>query len=231
MSIVAPELDYAKQTISHGTYQYSQVIQQTNGTSVTISVQGGQESIFEIAPKCMNLSETVLAFTANIPALTSKTAYVYAEGMPYIGQIQLYTRTGLFLMDINDLNNYLATVTRRESKLADILGLDKVAKVGEDAVNLVGFNEGIQASNGTAATNYRPTDNTGGKTAFTEPLYLFQSASGGALTINYKWKLGRILNSICSRNNDLYFADILMLRIVWAASTKIYFTILQLLTL
>ena len=56
MSIVAPELDYQKQTISHGTYQYSQLIQQTNGQTVVITPNGGQESIFEIPAKVFNWS-------------------------------------------------------------------------------------------------------------------------------------------------------------------------------
>eukprot|EP00732_Lithocolla_globosa_P000407 Lithocolla_globosa_v1_NODE_121_length_6109_cov_174.362075.p3 type:complete len:177 gc:universal NODE_121_length_6109_cov_174.362075:3686-3156(-) len=149
MSVVSQALDYQIKSVEHPTYQLSKVTQQNGGTGVTITPASGQESIFELPPKVMNLSESILSFTATYAELNGKYTWVYTEGIPLIRQIQLYTRTGVHLVDINDLNKYMKCTMRMSHKVEDVITWDKVGSSS-------GYFEGLSINNSYDAT----TDST-----------------------------------------------------------------------
>jgi len=139
---------------------------------------------------------------------------LYTDGIPFIRQIQLYTRTGLFLADIPDVCNYTNMTMRRSFKINDVMTWAKIDDF-----------EGLSCINVIAAAGQRP-DNTAVNTSYLEPRYI---ESGSAVNtadpvFEFQVNLGRIVNSIFSIDKDLYFGgEILYLRIVWNPTTKIGF--------
>eukprot|EP00732_Lithocolla_globosa_P004890 Lithocolla_globosa_v1_NODE_4730_length_1378_cov_357.560847.p1 type:complete len:445 gc:universal NODE_4730_length_1378_cov_357.560847:1-1335(+) len=224
MSIVSQSLDYQKKSVSHPTYQLSKTTPQTGSTSVTVTTAGGNESVFELSAKVMNLSKSILSFSALYPDLDTKYNWVYTEGIPLIRQIQLYTRTGIYLCDINDLNKYLKMQLRQSHAIEDVLTYDKIESGS-------GYFEGLTCCNTSTLTDVeaiRP-NNTTVKTIVSEPQYLTVGAVGddavqGDVTINFQVPLARIVDSILSLDKDQFFGEITYLRIVWASSLQGAFT-------
>eukprot|EP00732_Lithocolla_globosa_P002892 Lithocolla_globosa_v1_NODE_2056_length_2188_cov_186.682607.p1 type:complete len:447 gc:universal NODE_2056_length_2188_cov_186.682607:1671-331(-) len=219
MSVQA--LDYQIRNVDHPTYQLSKVTPQTGSQTETITASGGQETIFELPPKVMNLSESILSFTATplAPGDAARYNWLHIDGISLINQIQLYTRTGVHLVDINDLNKYMKMTMRMSHRIDDKMTWDKASDGS-------GYFEGLKVNNSatvTTATATRPTSNSC-KTLITEPSYL---AVGGGNTatpvISYKVPLKRIVDCCLSLNKDQYFGEVTYLRIVWTQSTKALF--------
>eukprot|EP00732_Lithocolla_globosa_P004070 Lithocolla_globosa_v1_NODE_3535_length_1644_cov_125.396476.p1 type:complete len:451 gc:universal NODE_3535_length_1644_cov_125.396476:1375-23(-) len=221
MSVVTQSLDYQQKSVSHPTYQLSKNTPQTGSTTVTITTSGGQESIFEISPKVMNLSKSILSFTSTpVASGANKRNFVHIDGVSLIRTIQLYTRTGVYLCDINDLNKYMKMTMRQSHAIDDVMTFDK-------NLNGNGYFEGLRTNNSPTATSAdatRPTANEC-NTLITEPSYLtVGTANDASPVVNYQLPLGRIVNSILSIDKDQYFGEIMYLRIVWAPSTQAVFT-------
>lgn len=111
------ELKYEEIIVTVPTYEYSRIYPQSSAT-LNITADG-QESVFEIPPKCFNFSKASLNFTMT-PIAGTHFNNIHCDGVPFISQIQLYTRSGLFLCNITSLNKYLNTISRRENKLTDV---------------------------------------------------------------------------------------------------------------
>lgn len=124
--IVSKSLDYSSSEVAHGTPSISRIVQQTGATTVTIDAVGGNTSVFEISPDAViNFSKSYLSFTATP---TACAAGVFNKmrvlGCPYIRSIQLVTREGLFLCDIQDANRYLVATLPYNTSLNDFLQSD-----------------------------------------------------------------------------------------------------------
>jgi hypothetical protein len=186
----------------------------------SISNAGGQESIFELPPKVMNLGKSILSFIAK-PSATDPSGrkFMHADTIAFIRQIQLYTKEGLFLTDIQDFNMYMKCINRKSNKISDVQSFDK-AKAAS------GYFSGIQCNNAAATANAvgcRP-DGTIPATSYLEPAYQI----GGGVTntatpvISIQIPLSRIVDSIIGQDKDQYFGESVYLRIVWAPATDVY---------
>lgn len=216
MSIVDQALNYEKYHYTHGTYDLSKVIQQTGGQTVTITTAGGQESLFELPPKVQNWGRSVLVFSATLAASGGGNYnWITTDGLTYFRQIQVYTRTGLYLLDLNDGDRYSNMTMRRVNQIKNVETWDKMG----------GVFEGLSCCNSLAAVNYRPTDAAGGKTSYLEPQYLTVGTVNAATpSVNIQLPLSRLADTILALDKDLYFnGEILFLRFVWNPSSKIYF--------
>ena len=217
MAITSEELNRNSFAIKHGTYEYTKVVPNTGSQSTTITTSGGQEVIFELSSKVYNFNKSILSFTLT-PALTSaKYNWMFADSLCMLRQVQLYTRTGLYLVDIQDANRYTNMTLRHETRSEELFTCDN----GADG-SLTW--EGIRKCNRLASANYR-ADGTGSQTNYLEPLYFHIGGSGTATpVVNCKIDLGKMKNTLFDLNKDLYFGgEVLYLRLVFAPSTQICF--------
>ena len=215
MSLVSNELDYKSVDVSHGSYQMSKVTPQIPLNS--ISNAGQEESIFEIPSKVINFGKSILSFKAT-PSVVTTFKWFHADGIPFFRQLQLYTREGLFLCDIQNCNYYMKCVNRKSNKISDVQSYDK-ASAGD------GYFGGIFCGNSAAAqdtTGQRP-DRSPAKTAFLEPAYCIGGGAGGDATpiLNVQIPLSRVVDSILGMDKDQYFGESVYLRVVWSPATDI----------
>lgn len=211
-TVIAKQLDYKPLNSSHPTYKLSKVLPLSGGQTVTVTPSGGQETLFEIPTKCFNLAQSILYYSLATPAgANAKYNWLPEDILNGIQQIQLYTRSGQYLCDLQHIGNYLKVVGKKETPFEEYITLDAKNR--------------LYLSNSTATTNYRP-DNTTGSVAYTEPKYLQVSAqeAGGSesvITQYIQFRLGRLLNTVFALNKDLLFGEVLVLRIVWQAGNRI----------
>jgi len=227
MSLVSDELDYKKYTSSRPSYTFSKILPQNGSQTVTLSAAGGEETIFELPPKVFNGSKSIFAFSQTPPQGTHYNK-MFVDTVPSIRQIQLYTRTGLYLVDLNYANDFTNSISRHETPVSEILANDKID-------NDIGYWEGLYPSNvlgKDAATEniVRPAAAAGdggidlsGKTSIIEPEYCLVGTDNEATpVINYKFPLRYFKETGFEVDKDLYFGgETLYLKIVWDSYTRI----------
>jgi hypothetical protein len=225
------QLDYKKVTYLHPSYRKLKLLQQSGGGSVTLSTAGGNESLIEIPVKAFNLARSHINFQLT-PTASAATFYNYAfaDAFTPFRQLQLYTRSGIYLCDLNEVTNYTKTVWKPETKLQDFLSYDFF-----DAIDLHADSCGryLCRNNalGTATTRtvVAPMairyDGSAATLNYTEPKYLIVPAGSAAATpvLNVSIPLNAFKNTIFELDKDLFMNEILVLRIVWQSTTKMYF--------
>ena len=231
--VIPTQLDYKKYPYVTPDYQLSKLIQQTGGQTIATTAAGGQESIFEIPAKVLNLSKSELKFTLNIPEVNTKFAYALCNVLPWWQQIQVYTRGGLMLCDLVNANNYTNLVVPVETKIDEFITYDQgdygtaAARTGMD-----GYSPGFRPA-GPYASNRRPDSATVATNGQNEMLYTFVGVAGnggggggnGQLTNKFSIPLSLFKNTILDLDKDLYFGgEVVLMRFVWAPFTRFYFT-------
>lgn len=225
-----PRLDYKSVADHSPSYKLQKLKPMSGGDTATISTAGGQETMIEIAPRAVNWSQSKLTFDVLIPEVNTKFTFGYADSFSEIRQIQLYTRGGMFLCDLDNLGNYTALL-KACTGVDDVLTRDKFT-VGATVAASTGLKEGMRASNilglaGTAAaTRY---DNVASNVAYLEPQYTQSGVVGagaqeGAIGYRVSYPLGALKRTVFAYDKDLYINETLIMRIVWAPTTKFSFT-------
>ncbi len=216
MSVIDDSLIYEQLPHTYGTYQLTKITQQNGSQVAANSVSGGTESIFEISPKVVNFSKSVLQFTlAPVNAVTFN--WLYTDGIACIRQLQLFTRSGVYLCDIQDFDRYTNMTFRRETLGDDALRIDIPLNTADGVLfGSSGFFEGLMPIDPVVGNPIRPTLATATGVTVNESQYcLIGPTTTPSPIVNFRIQLSQIKNSILGLNKDLYFnGEILLLRIV-----------------
>jgi hypothetical protein len=230
-SHISHELDYKKQALIAPDYRLTKLLPQSGGQIVTITTSGGQETIFEIPVKAFNLSKSYFTFvvTPTAPSVNNNYNWAFTDCFTPFRQLQLYTRSGIYLCDLNEVSNYTKVVWKPETKLQDFLEYDFM---GNSAVSTESVGRYLcrnnTLQNATTNTLLAPYghryDNSASNLAYTEPKYLDSGTQNGTDPVfNVSIPLSAFNNTIFSLDKDLFVNEILVLRIVWQGTTKMTF--------
>lgn len=122
---ISKELDYKKFSKSVPSYKLSKLVPISGSQSVTVTSAGGQECVFEIPPNAVNLSKSFLQFSFTPAAAGADYfTWIYKNCLSLIRQVQLYTRSGLFLCDLNEVGNYTNMVWPAEINIEEFKQYD-----------------------------------------------------------------------------------------------------------
>jgi hypothetical protein len=122
---MSTQIDYKKETYLHPSYRLNRILPQVGSQNVTILPGGGVDTIFEIPTKTFNLARSVLEFTISPAAVGAAYISAYKDCLTPIRQIQLYTRAGIYLCDLDNLPNYTKIVWKSEIPIQEYLDYDK----------------------------------------------------------------------------------------------------------
>lgn len=242
--VIAPELDYKIKSLSHSSYQLTQIFQQIGLPTVTLGSSGGPDSIFQIPDCAFNLSESMLNFTLTPPVTTgaNNANWVYVNCIAPIRQLQLYTDQGLYLADLYDVGNYTNMIFKYETKNEDLQTTPSLFNNVADPTGFEGLmpcgviansplNTIVAATNSFKLARPTPWANTlGGNTvgyginSYSESAYVLPGSKADASptpVINFKIPMRKLKNTIFGLDKTLCFGRILYLRVVWQATGKI----------
>lgn len=224
MQQISNQLDYKKDTFIHPTYRYNKILPQVGTQSKTILAAGGDDTIFEIPVNAFNLNRSFLQYVFAPAAAAAVGRYwAYKDVLSSIRQMQLYTRSGLYLCDINEVANYTKFVTKAETPLKEYLTYDTYANGG--VATPIGFGRGLRVSNAAVAANQRPQDAGANSINYTEPEYIeYGSGANTTPCLQIMIPLGMIKNTIFSLDKNIYLGEIILLRIVWNPTSKMFFS-------
>ena len=207
-----PQLVYKPVVQYQPSYRLSKLLPLSGSQTVNINSGGAtSECIFEIPTKPFNLSECILSYQRNFAGQGTNYAWTFADTLGELQQIQLYTRSGKYLCDLNNAHNYLKVCRKIVVSQDDFISADPKH-------SLYPCNQVPQAG--------QRHDNTANSVAVLEPQYLKVFPSLGNTTgtsVDYvQLRLGHIVDTIFSYDKDLIFPEVLVLRLVFSA-TKLGF--------
>ena len=189
-------------------YHFTKIYPQTGGQGVTVNT-GSQDTIFEIPARALNFGRSSLRFTATPTAAGGILCnWLYADCLAGIRQIQLYTRGGVFLCDINHLERYSKIAMKAFTKKQDAEEID-IGNDGETGFSPGNVRGGINADTYT----YSAVDTS---ITHSSPIYVQPGTANAAepvLMVDVPMSL--IKNSVLAMDKDLYFNEILLLKVVW----------------
>ncbi len=236
MTEIANELDYQKKVSSYPLYRFNKIIQQSGGQDLTISGGGGQVSIFELPTQCYNLAKSELYFTLTPPAPGQAAGpqdlfnWAWKDNASPISRIQLYTRGGLYLCDLPYVANYTKVINKPETAYDEYVNYDQgFQQVGGQDNGTIRFLRKNNALVDNVAFNpdfAQRHDNTPANQNYTEPQYLESGVQGNANrlpVLNICLPLSHLKNTILACDKDLFFGEIMILRVEWAAVNRIGF--------
>lgn len=237
---IGGELDYQKQNFSHPQYKMNKISTQNGTQTATISGGGGSQSIFEIPANLVyNLAKSKLYFTMTVPeeqiaGPANGALWIPKDCASMIAQLQLYNRAGVYLCDLNYVQNYTKVINKPETSMSEYLQYDTAGINAPVAVE-AGLSRFLRKSNSvansatrTALAPYakRPTDDSNASINYLEPQYaepgvIYDGAGAGNVAITFCVPLEHFRNSVLACDKDLYFGEPLLLRIVWSPVNRI----------
>lgn len=169
--LVGSEIDYTRKIVEHGSYEWTKILPITGGQTVALSDTSTAETMFEIPTKMINLARSHLTFDVGFQAPGANVAnMLHADGIPCIDRLSLYTRSGVYLCDINNYNYFSKMTTKYTTSMDDFLQRD-IAFAGSTIIGTAATTSsstsfsGLQPCNSKAAkswagNNYDSADDT-----------------------------------------------------------------------
>lgn len=223
MSIIDRELDYSKNTVTHGSYQLTKIVPNgSTGQTFTVSTSGGEESLFDIPTKVFNPGQSLMNFTIT-PFAGAGGVFNWLHMGISARSIELFTRSNLFLTNIVNAHRYYDMTVRYNTKMEVGCDMEPARTSTGTSPNTgaitSGYFEGLKPCNNINTNTYRHAGTSLGRSYF-EPCYFVQSFSDGAAqpVITYNFRFDLYKDSILGLDKDLYFNENLVLRIVWEAA-------------
>jgi len=244
MSVVtSSELNYASPISQHSKIRMSRVLPQ-GADNLTLSTGSTSQMTFELPNKVYNLSRSTLDWQMSVmdPPASDFNA-LFTNAYP-IDRIELFTRSGRHLCDINNYAQYSRSVTPVVTKMSEFLAQDKNlggshASSAASAITAaataqkggkifrsdqVAGTDGVSnAGNGVRVAAGGATADEANSLSYTDINNFTQSPVDAVTGMNYSIPLSEIHHSLMSVDKTLYFGQSLMLRVHFVGSDRLGF--------
>ena len=103
MSKIAEQLDFTKEKLLAPVYHLNRVFPQSGASTATLTVAGGNETIFEIPVKPVNFTKSYLQFDVTIPAAplaAGNLNYAHLNTVPYFRSVYLIQEEVCMLVNL-----------------------------------------------------------------------------------------------------------------------------------
>ncbi len=140
-----PAIDFKPKVYEHPSYRYNQLLQVTGGQTQPLSTSAITWSNFELPTRVFNLSKSILSFRLDqtvvsgvaVTGGTDINSYIFAQGLPMIDRLSLYTRSGQYLCDLVNCNFYTNLVAPYTTSKADAEKSQDAAAEWTQRINLI----------------------------------------------------------------------------------------------
>lgn len=212
-SLIPAQLDYKRLDYAGPKYKFSRIVPLSGSQTVSLPVSSTAEVLMEIPTNVFNFAESYLYANIAIPAQgAGNHIWYHADGMPLISEIDLMTRSGVYLCQIPNFQNYMKIVRKIFTPWKEFESNDASSflYMSDAPVNQA---PAITPNNGVASTNYV-------ESAYVVSDSSLGQASNTQINLTMNLKLDAIKKTIFALNKDLVFPDIIVFRILFGPANK-----------
>src|SRR6185437_5360232 len=111
--LVPCQLDYKMRNYAGPKYKYSRIVPLSGSQQVDLPVTSTAEVLMEIPTNVINLAQSFLyADIAIAPQGATNHIWWHTDGCPIISEVDLYTRSGIYLCQLPNFQNYMKIVRK-----------------------------------------------------------------------------------------------------------------------
>jgi hypothetical protein len=116
-----PQNDYGVRSVLKPTYRLDLCNRQGSAGNITMSVNGGEQIVFELVAQPTNLSKCYLKFNVAVAAQAADFVQMFLLNLPFFTRIEYFGRNNVNMVDITNAPVYTRIVTASDSKKIDLL--------------------------------------------------------------------------------------------------------------
>ena len=113
--VTSDQISYQQKTFSHPSYRFSPQFSNIFGQPVVLGTSQTPVTV-NIPPEVFNLAQSSLLYSVNIPPNFDGSYVCYAQQtLKEISHIQFYSGSNMWIVDVDNLQNHLDIVLKKES--------------------------------------------------------------------------------------------------------------------
>ena len=224
--VTSDQINYHQKMFSHPSYRFPPQFSNTFGQPVVLGTSQTPVTV-NIPPEVFNLAQSSLLYSVNIPPNFDGSYVWYAQQtLKEISHIQFYSGSNMWIVDVDNSQNYLDIVLKKESDEDEYQSYDPLTNLqsGLLANNcLVNAIPALRNSNiATANVDNRP--NNSSSVNYLEPAYFSRSALGGGVSYTVNFPLRLIKNTAFAIDKNMYFGQTTYLKVYFGPISKICYS-------
>lgn len=217
--ISAPQTVYVQSLYSHSSLDFQTQYPNTFGQTISLGTSL-TPIVVQIPPICHNLAQTLVEYDVTLPLVANRYIWTHQQELKECQHLQLYSSSNQFIVDADNLSNYIDIVGKAETSMQNFLTND--SSVGglypsNSVVNVVPAlrNANASAVNLPVAANYPSSVN------YVEPAYFKCGALGTAVTYHVSVPLSVVKNTYLSLDKTMYTGSQLYLKFFMGNINKV----------
>lgn len=216
-------ISYRQNLFSHPNYKYVPVYPNTFGAAINLGAASLPSITMNLPVDVLNFSPSVLNFTLNLPAAGAGN-YIWYHLQPMYGSVmhaQVYAGSNQYMLDIDNLPNYLDISVKRNLEADEFLSLDPMTGTSQSnsVVNVTpALRNANYNGNNTLTTGFAANPSS---INYTEPGYFGVGGANADVTLYVQFPLHLIRDSLFSINKSLYFGQVIYLKLYFSPLSKI----------
>ncbi len=221
--VTADQINYQQKMFSHPSYRFEPQFSNTFGAPINLSSASQIPVTINLPPEVFNLAQSYLTYSVNLPAIDATHAiWTARQALKEISHIQFYTGSGMWIVDLDNLQNYLDITLKKELDQDEFLSLDELTGIyaSNSPINVVPARRNSNITNITTAGR-APTDS---KINYTEPGYFDVAPLNTAVTYDVSFPLRLIKNTAFSIDKNMYLGQTSYLKLYFGPLSKIAFS-------
>lgn len=223
--VTADQINYHQKMFSHPSYRFTPQFSNTFGQPIVLGSSQVPVTI-NLAPEVFNLAQSYLVYSVNLPAPGGANYIWYAQqALKEISHIQFYSGSNMWIVDLDNVQNYLDIVLKKELEQDEFLSLDPMTGVSANN-SLNNVIPALRNSNNTI-TNTPNLNANPSSINYTEPAYYQVGGLNGQVSYQVQFPLRLLKNTAFSIDKNMYFGQTTYLKIYFGPTSKICYSSLS----
>ena len=216
--VSSDEINFHQKLYSHPSYNYNAQNPNNFGQPITLGVSQTPITI-NIPPDCYNIGLAKLNYTTVLPAGANYIWY-HRQALREISHIQYHTQNGVYMVDLDNVQNYLDITIKRETERDEFITMDPFLNevgINNSPVNVVPALRNANVNN--VNTDNRPLNPS--SVNYMEPAYFDVSGYQQEVRYNVSFPLRLLKNTWFSCEKEIYCPVSTYLKIYFGPLDKV----------
>lgn len=217
--VTADQINYHQKMFSHPSYRFEPQFSNTFGQPIVLGSSQVPVTI-NLPPEVFNLSQSYLLYSVNLPTAGAAAYIWYAQqALKEISHIQFYSGSNMWIVDLDNVQNYLDITLKKELEQDEFLSNDPMVGVygNNSVVNAI---PALRNSNNTITNTANLLANPS-SINYSEPAYYQVGALNTGVSYQVQFPLRLIKNTAFSIDKNLYFGQTTYLKVYFGPLSKI----------
>ncbi len=219
-NVWSDQLKYNQKIFANPNYRYEPQFPNTYGQTIALTTSQSPV-VINLPPDVFNLAQSYLEYLVTLPLSDTNYIWTFEDTLTEISHIQLYGSNNQWIADLDNLQNYIKIVTKRETSMNEFLTFDPLnAMSANNCLNNV-----VPALRHSVAGAIAPANAS--SLNYLEPAYFNVGVLGnagtttGGVSYQVQFPLRLIKDTIFAIDKNMYAGQLLYMKLYFGPISKI----------